>query len=169
MVRCLPRLLLLGSFGGTFGWLVACEQSVETTAGQEEEVAVLRGTESSRDFGDYVVHFNALATDQLTPEIAGEYGIVRSKNRAMLTVSIIQKEAQGVGTAVSGSVSASATNLTGQLKSIPVREIREGTAIYYIGEIAVTNAETLIFTVDVTPINEPSRFTVRFQKQFFVD
>jgi DNA ligase (NAD+) len=41
--------------------------------------------------------------------------------------------------------------------------------IYYIGEIAIANAETLIFTLDVTPINEPSRFTVRFQKQFYVD
>jgi len=89
----------------------------------------------------------------------------------MLTVSIIQKEAQGIGTAVPGSVSASAINLTGQLKSIPLREIREDqdSAIYYIGEVAITNAESLIFTVDVTPINEPSRFTVRFQKQFYVD
>jgi hypothetical protein len=52
---------------------------------------------------------------------------------------------------------------------IPIREIREDTAIYYIGEIAISNAETLIFTVYVTPINEPSRFTVRFQKQFYVD
>lgn len=167
MFRTLPKLLLLGALG----WLAACEQSAQTNADQNAEVAVLPGTESSRDFGDYVVHFNALATDQLTPDIAREYGIVRSRNRAMLTVSIIQKEAQGIGTAVPGSVSASAINLTGQLKSIPLREIREDqdSAIYYIGEVAITNAESLIFTVDVTPINEPSRFTVRFQKQFYVD
>jgi hypothetical protein len=156
---------------GALGWLAACEQSAQTAAEQEQDVAVLPGTESARDFGDYVVHFNAMATDQLTPDISREYGIVRSQNRAMLTVSIIQKEAQSIGNAVPGSVSASAINLTGQLKSIPLREIREDqdSAIYYIGEIAIANAETLIFTVDVTPINEPSRFTVRFQKQFYVD
>jgi hypothetical protein len=27
----------------------------------------------------------------------------------------------------------------------------------------------LIYTIDATPSNDPSRFTVRFKKQFFVD
>ena len=50
-----------------------------------------------------------------------------------------------------------------------LREIREGEAIYYIGELAITDTEIVIYTLDVMPINEPSRFTVRFKKQFFVD
>ena len=125
--------------------------------------------ETSKDFGDYVVHFNALATDQLTADIAKTYGIVRSANRAMLTVSIIKKETGTIGTPVSGSVSASANNLTGQLKQVPLRVITEGEAIYYIGETTVANQETLIFNVDVTPMNEASRFSIRFQKQFYVD
>ena len=165
MVRTPPQLFLFG----LLVWLVGCDQAAQTDAGASQDVAVLPGTESSRNFGDYTVHFNALVTDQLTADIASEYGIVRSKNRAMLNVSIIQNVPNGIGSAVPGSVSASAINLTGQLKSIPIREIREETAIYYIGEIAIANAETLIFTIDVTPINEPSRFTVRFQKQFYMD
>ena len=48
-------------------------------------------------------------------------------------------------------------------------EIPEGEAIYYIGELAVTDGEVLIYTIDATPINESSRFTVRFKKQFFVE
>jgi hypothetical protein len=156
-----------------FGLLTVagCEPTAEQNAAAGEEVAVLPGTESSKNFGDYVVHFNALATDQLTPGIAQQYGIVRSQNRAMLNVSILRQDgdASGSARAVTGSVSASAVNLNGQLKSVPLREIREEDAVYYIGEIAITNAETLIFTVDVTPINEASRFTVRFMKQFYVD
>ena len=66
-------------------------------------------------------------------------------------------------------MSASAINLNGQLKPMTLREIQEGEAIYYIGELAITDAEIVIYTVDVMPINEPSRFTVRFKKQFFVD
>jgi hypothetical protein len=50
-----------------------------------------------------------------------------------------------------------------------LREIREGDAIYYIAELAIANEETLIFTIDVTPLNEASRFSIRFKKQFFVD
>jgi hypothetical protein len=74
-----------------------------------------------------------------------------------------------VGTAVSGAVSASAINLNGQLRGMALREIREGDAIYYIAELAIANEETLIFTIDVTPLNEASRFSIRFKKQFFVD
>jgi hypothetical protein len=94
---------------------------------------------------------------------------VRSDSRIMLNVSILRKQDVGMGTPVSGGVSASAINLNGQLRGMAMREIREGDAIYYIGELAITDAETLIFTIDVTPLNEASRFTVRFKKQFFVD
>jgi hypothetical protein len=157
--------ILLASTGLIFG----CEQQSGTTSEGNAEIDVLSAIENSRDFGDYVVHFNALTTDQLTPEIAREYSIVRSRNRALLNVSILRKEDNGGTTAVSGAVAASAVNLTGQLKNLLIREIRESDAIYYIAETPVANAESLIFTLDVTPQNEASRFTVRFQKQFFVN
>jgi len=145
----------------------ACEQPAQPAAAAPEPA--LRSTESFRDFGDYVVHFNAISTDQLTPDIARQYGIVRSNNRAMLNVSILRKEPGTTGVPVSGSVSASAVNLTGQHKSMTLREIREEAAVYYIGELSVANEETLIFTIDATPINESSRFSVRYMKQFYVD
>lgn len=145
----------------------ACEQPAQLTAATPEPA--LRGTENFRDFGNYVVHFNAISTNQLTPDIARQYGIVRSDNRAMLNVSIIKKEPATTGVPVSGSVSASAVNLTGQHKNMTLREIREEQAVYYIGELPVANEETLIFTIDVTPMNEPSRFSVRYMKQFYVN
>lgn len=163
-----PILRLLLSIGSC-AILIACEQPVGTGSAATQDIDVLPGTETSKDFGDYVVHFNALRTDQLTPDIAREYDIVRSQNRVMLNVSILRKTAGDVGTAVSGAVSASAINLNGQLRGMALREIREGDAIYYIAELAIANEETLIFTIDVTPLNEASRFSIRFKKQFFVD
>ena len=126
-------------------------------------------TEGNKDFGEYVLYFNALNTDQLSPDIAGEYGIVRSKSRAMLNVSIHRKLDNGMTEAVTGAVSASAINLNGQLKTMTLREIREDLAIYYIGELAITDGEVLIYSIDATPSNDSSRFTVRFKKQFFVE
>ncbi len=124
---------------------------------------------SSKDFGDYVLHFNALSTDQLTPEVAKQYGIVRSKNRAMLNVSIVRKIEGTPGQSVPGSVSASARNLTGQIKNLTVREAQSGGAVYYIGDLPVANGETLFFNVDATPMNESSRFSVQFSRQFYAD
>lgn len=159
MTRLLPLIYSLS--------VVGCQQPAETESAISE--AALPVTETSKDFGDYVVHFNAISTDRLSAEVARQYGIARSQNRGMLNVSILRKQEGTVGIPVSGSVSASAINLTGQLKDMTLREIREAEAVYYIGEVAIANAETLIFTIDVTPINESSRFTVRYRKQFFAD
>jgi hypothetical protein len=148
--------------------LAACEPTTGVNVANTQE-GVLPATESSKDFGDYVVYFNALNTDQLSPTIAREYGIVRSKSRAMLNVSVHRKRETGQTEAVTGAVSASAINLNGQLETMTLREIREDVAIYYVGELGITDGEVLIYTIDVTPSNEASRFTVRFKKQFFID
>ncbi len=122
---------------------------------------------SSKSFGDYELHFNAMSTDQLEPDIARAYSIARSKNRAMLTVSIIKSAEDGIGKSVPGNVNVSAANLTGQIKNLTLRLIQEGDAIYYIGDVAVANGETLVFDIEATPIDETDKFTVRFSRQFF--
>ena len=121
---------------------------------------------TSETIGDHVVHFSAHTTDQLPPEVARAYNIVRSKNRAMLNVSVLRASDN---VAVAAAVTVKAVNLTGQLKNITMRQIDEQEAIYYIGEIAVANRETLIFDISVTPdgVNTPSE--VRFKRQFFTD
>jgi len=121
---------------------------------------------TSADIGDHVVHFSAQSTDQLPPEVARAYNIVRSKNRAMLNVSVL-READNV--AVVASIMVKTVNLTGQVKNVTMRPITEGDAIYYIGEVAVANRETLIFDISVTPEGLESISDVRFKRQFFTD
>ena len=124
---------------------------------------------TSADIGDYVVHFSAQPTDKLPPEVARAYNIVRSKNRAMLNVSIIR---EADNTPVSGAVTVKTVNLTGQLKNVTMRKIEEPgdvAAIYYIGETPVANRETLIFDISVQPDGEESTSEVRFKRQFYTD
>ena len=146
-----------------------CGQSGPNTGQSERDSEVLSTTESSKDFGDYVLHFNAVTTDQIGAQASSEYGIVRSKNRALLNVNIMRNQEIGLPMAVAGAVTASATNLTGQLRRLNVREIREGDAIYYLAETQIINAESLIFTVEAIPESETGALTVRFQRQFYVD
>ncbi len=121
---------------------------------------------TSSDIGDHVVHFSAQSTDQLPPDIARVYNIVRSKNRAMLNVSVLE---EATGTPVTATVSVKTQNLTGQLKNVTMREIREQEAIYYIGETPVANRETLIFDISVTPEGKSTPANVRFKRQFYTD
>jgi hypothetical protein len=121
---------------------------------------------TNADIGDHVVHFSAQSTDQLSPDVARAYSIVRSKNRAMLNVSVLN---EADNSAVSANVTVKTVNLTGQLKSVTMRKITEGQAIYYIGEVAIANRETLIFDISVTPDGLDRSSDLRFKRQFFTD
>lgn len=121
---------------------------------------------TSADIGAHVVHFSAQSTDELPPEIAKAYNILRSKNRAMLNVSVIRKADKTPVTAV---VKVKTVNLTGQLKNVTMRQINEQEAVYYIGETAVANRETLVFDISVTPEGEERPANVRFKREFYTD
>lgn len=123
--------------------------------------------EQSQDFGDYVVHFNALPTSFLTPKTAQDFDIVRSKQRAILTVSVMKKVLGTTGQSVPADVSAQAINLNNQVKDIEMREVTEGSAIYQLGEFRITDQEILNFTIDVQPKGESQTLTVKFRQQFF--
>ena len=66
-------------------------------------------------------------------------------------------------------VDAVATNLTGQKRHISLREVREGPAIYYIGDFPITNEETLRFHVTVKPEGQNESYEVNFKQQFFTE
>ena len=124
---------------------------------------------TSSDIGEYIVHFSAQTTDQLSPEIARAYNIVRSKNRAMLNISVIRKSDNQ---SVQANVSVKTTNLTGQLKNITMRKIEEPgdtAAIYYIGETSVVNRENLRFDISVKPEGQTTVSEVSFRREFFTD
>ena len=121
---------------------------------------------TSADIGEYIVHFSAQSTEALPPEIARAYNIVRSKNRAMLNVSVL-READNVS--VPATVTVQTVNLTGQLKNVTMRRIDEQEAIYYIGETPVANRETLIFDITVLPEGATVPSEVRFKREFFTD
>lgn len=119
---------------------------------------------SDVDIGDHVVHFNAQSTDLLSPEVARAYGIVRSKNRAMLTVSVLE---ESTGTSVLADITVRTVNLAGQLKNVTMRRVPEQEAIYYIGETGIANRETLIFNISVSPEGVTKASDVSFTREFY--
>ena len=73
---------------------------------------------------------------------------------------------------VAGEVTVKTVNLTGQLKSVTMRQIEEPgdvVAIYYIGETPVANRETLVFDIRVMPEGSYTASDVRFKRQFYTD
>lgn len=126
--------------------------------------------EQSKTLGDYVIHYNAVNTTMLTPEIARTYGITRSKNSGLLTVAVRKKlPDQTKDISVQGEVIANAVNLTAQMKTIEMRQVSEGDTTYYVGVFSVANEETLNFTIKVRPEFKTEEKEIKFSQQFFAD
>jgi hypothetical protein len=115
--------------------------------------------------GELVVHYNAVPTTSLTADVARQYGITRSANRALVNVSVRRGE-PGADQAVPASVTVAATNLNGQRSELRVREVREGEAIYYLAEARIQGQETLSFEVQVST-EGAAPIKASFRQEFF--
>ena len=132
--------------------LLGCEPSTDSISSAGDGRKRLSVNNSYGEFGDYVIHVNAMTTASLTPEIAQSYGITRSENTGLINLVVLQKAADGItDNPVQAKVELSAANLTGQLKSINLREVEDATSIYYVGQVSVDDKETINFDFDVVP------------------
>ena len=119
---------------------------------------------SDIDIGDHVVHYNAQTTDLLSPQVARAIDVVRSKNRAMVTVSVLDK---ATGASVPAEFKVRTVNLAGQLKNVTMKRVPEQEAIYYIGTTGIANRETLTFNISITPEGATKASDVSFTREFF--
>lgn len=129
-------------------------------------VAAVAHAEISQKFGSLEIHYNALTTDELQPEVARTYKIERSKTRGMVTLSVLKKNKAGALMPVPAKLTLYVTNLTQQLANVDMREIKEGTAIYYLGEFRVAPPDTLKFTATIEVAGEP-KYDMTFDQKFF--
>ena len=126
--------------------------------------------QQAQEFGDYIIHYNALSSSLITPEVAKAYSIKRSDSRALINISVLKNAGDQMPTAVKAKVTTSGRNLTGQTRNVDMREIDEGDgAIYYIGELSVRNMETFDFTVMVSVEGQNKPFKVKFRQQFYTE
>ncbi len=125
--------------------------------------------EQFSEVGDYIIHYNAITTDILSPEIASTYDIRRSKSQAMLNIAVLKKTDDGLGEPVEADIEVLAANLNGQQKAVSVRLVSEQNARYYIGQLGIAHMETLRFNLSVKPSGSDETFEVTFSQQFYVD
>ena len=171
MNRVFPAALSLVIAAAAF--LTGCDRREDLAASTAGNVELAGEHQSYAEFDNWVVHFRAFSASELPPDVARSYNIARSANRAVLNVVILEKNEFGLDRPITGKVTASANNLTGQSKSLDVREVIEPgdgdipAGIYYIAETTVANRETLIFSLDVTPDGATESYPVRIKQQFY--
>jgi hypothetical protein len=124
--------------------------------------------QQTQDFGDYIVHYSAITTNQLLAEIAKSYGIERSASRGLLNIAV-QAKGSGETHMVGADVSAEVSDLTGHRTPIRLRETSENGDIDYLGEFPLSGSGAYIFTVKVTPAGRTQPYVVKFNQDYVVD
>jgi hypothetical protein len=87
----------------------------------------------------------------------------------MLNITVLKKVLGTAGQPTHAKITAQVVNLAGQMRDIELREIREGTAIYYIGEFSVAHEETLKFDIKLKPEGTTETYTVKYSQEFYIN
>lgn len=127
------------------------------------------GAEQSQTFGNYTIHYSAFTSDYLTPEVAKLYQIPRSKNHALVNISVLKNDDSFLGKPVKAKIEGAAKNLSEQLRELNIREIKSDGAVYYIAETHINDQETLKYDFQITPEGESTPYQLSFQEQFYTD
>jgi hypothetical protein len=143
----------------TLAWLTGF-MLLATTSHAEQKVKV----------GHYELHYNTFPSTFLAKDIANTYQIVRSKNRGIVSVSVLNTSADSPE-AVEAEVSIEANNLLNQNKEIKIFKIvEENQAVYYLGTFALNDQEDVNFSISAKPATDPDvELTVSFAREFFTD
>lgn len=102
-------------------------------------------------FNGYELHYIALNSTMLTPEIARQYGLVRSGQQALLNLSVLEQRRNDVAVPVpNAEVTVRVRNLLGQSNRLDMRVIEEQNARYFIGSVPFDDREVLWFDIVVS-------------------
>ncbi|MET1162421.1 MAG: DUF4426 domain-containing protein [Pseudoxanthomonas sp.] len=119
--------------------------------------------ESTAEFGDLRVHYNALPTLSISDGVAKEYGVEKDAGSAMLVIAI-RRLANGDEVGAEGEVSAEAVDLQGARQRIAFSAVKTGDYTDHIGTFAVHARDSYRFEVTVKADGRTEK--VKFQRNF---
>ena len=117
-------------------------------------------------FANYTVHYNTFPSEFLEPHISKAVGIKRSASHGVITIAVKQRVTNGTGKPVSADISGTASNLIGQIRKLKLKEVKDGEAVYYVGDFPVARNETLTFNLSVLPTGDTQRQDFKFIRRF---
>lgn len=114
--------------------------------------------------GDWDVHYIAFNTTFLTPEIAKNNGIVRSKYNGLINISVLDKQSQLAQNVI---LSGEARNLLGVTKKLSFKQVKEGEAIYYLAVLPFSDQEHYRINININ--DGKTQQKLKFEHKFYAE
>lgn len=120
--------------------------------------------EQKQELGSWEVHYIAFTSTFLTPQVAKEYGLVRSKYNGIINISVLDRQDKSAQSVV---LTGEAKNLLGVIKQLKFKQITEGQAIYYLAVLPFSDQEQYRISININ--NGIEQKTLKFQHKFYAD
>jgi len=120
--------------------------------------------EQKQVLGIWDVHYIALNTTFLSPEVAKQYAIVRSKFNALINISVLDRKDKSAQSVV---LTGEAKNLIGVIKKLTFKQVKEGKAIYYLATLPFSDLEQYRISINIS--NGVEQKTLKFQHKFYAN
>lgn len=117
--------------------------------------------------GEYLVHYAAMPTMAIAPEVARQFGVTRARGSILLLLNAQRLDADGRTLPVPASASGTARSLTGHEQRLALRTVSQGGVHDVIAEARALDGEFLVFDLSVQIQGAPRPLSVRFKQQFF--
>jgi len=121
--------------------------------------------EQKHDFANLEVHYIALPSMFIEPEIATQHSLKRSKYVGLVNISVLDKAQQSMP--IEAEVIGVGRNLIGQIEQLTFKKIKEGKSIYYIASYPFTNEEIVKFEVQIKAQGKTN--LLKFQHKYYVE
>jgi hypothetical protein len=126
------------------------------------------GAEQFVDDGPYRVHYAAINTTSLTPEVARQFGVSRTRNEILLVLNA-QQRIDGRYLPVPATASGTATTLLGHVQKLALRPVREADVHYVVAAFQTLDGEYMTIDAQVLPEGANAAVQVKFRQQFYRD
>ncbi len=124
--------------------------------------AGIANAQQAERFDDYEIHYSAIPTGMLNDQIAQSYGIVRSRTRGMIMVTVLQE-----GEPVTARVDILARDVNDDITEIGARRVRDSDWVSYVGTFPVDEGEALTFEITVKPHAGGGPYQTAFRQTFY--
>ncbi len=136
--------------------------------------AALLGTTSANAeqfvrVGNYDIHYNAISTVFLTPEVAQAHNVQRSANRGLVNISVRERLDDGSTRPVSASIQGHVSGLTGSQEPLSFRTVHDGDATYYLAPFTMRHDQAMRFELDVRYDRNEAPEPVNFMQRFYIE
>jgi len=115
--------------------------------------------------GDYEMRYGIVPASELPAGVARTYGIVRSKDRVVVNVSVLRRRADTLPLPIDAEVAGDWRTLIGEPQSLSFRPVLEGNAISYIAELPLANQGPITLELRARP-PQGSMMTARITREF---